>query len=83
MDRPIAVHTKERKDVPLAFEEVQLLTLAMEEFYLKTLRQVQRQREIRNKKSVITLGQVQELVQYMAYVERQWKENKWQDSTSS
>jgi hypothetical protein len=79
----IAIHRKERKDVPLSLDEVQILAVAMEEYYLKTVRRVQRQREIRSKKSVITLGQVQELTQYIAYVEHQWKENGWQESTSS
>jgi hypothetical protein len=76
----IGIHTKERKNVPLALDELGILSLALNELYNKVVRKLERSKQPRGIKQTQELGEIQEVLQYIAYVRNQWKEGRWEES---
>lgn len=68
-----------KKDVPLTFEELELLIIAMEVLYEKSLRRARRTEEVRTKKTTMMLAERQKLLQYLAMIKNSWEREECQD----
>jgi hypothetical protein len=77
----IARHTKQRKNVPLALEELEILSVALVELHNREVRRLERSKQPRTVKQTQGLGGIQQLLQYIAFVRNEWKENRWEAST--
>ena len=63
----------ERRDVRLAFEEIEMLVDALNGYYVKYMNKIARTEQPRSKKESIELGKRQELFQRLARIRNEWE----------
>jgi hypothetical protein len=70
----------EKKRIPLEFRQLDTLVDAMNLYYAKSMRRVQRIEEVRSKKYSIDLASQQMLLQYLTRLKVLWERGEWPES---